>query len=78
MLEISFGTQFGREARGTYTITKFSQCLPEKPSQPKTLGRRLNLGQGSCDLERIDRRGSDTGITVIASQIAVQAGHDES
>ena len=25
---------FGREARGTYTITKFSQCLPEKP-QPK-------------------------------------------
>jgi hypothetical protein len=38
--------RFGREARGTYTITKFSQCLPEKPSQPTPLGRRLGLAAG--------------------------------
>ena len=72
-----FGTHFGREARGTYTITKFSQCLPEKPSQPKPLGGRLDLGQGSCDLEGIDRGCSYTSVTVNSIPDCRQTGHDD-
>ena len=72
-----FGPRFGREARGTYTITKFSECLPQEPSQPKTLRRRLRLSQGSCDLEGIDRGGSHTGITVNSIPDRGQAGHDD-
>jgi hypothetical protein len=33
-------TRFGREALGNNTITKFSQCPSQEPSQPKPLGRR--------------------------------------
>ena len=33
-----YGTRSGREGGGTYTIPKFTQCLPEERSQPKTLG----------------------------------------
>ena len=71
------GTHFGREGRGTCTITKFSYCLPQESSQPKSLGRRLDLGQGSCDLEGIDRSGSQAGVTVNSFPDCRQTGHDD-
>jgi len=71
-----FGTQFAREVRDTYTITEFSQCLSQEPSQPKPLGRGLDLSQGSRDLEGIDRGGSDTGITVNSMPDCRQTGCD--
>jgi hypothetical protein len=54
---------------------KFNQRLPEEPSQPNPIGRCLDVGEGSCDFESIDRGGSHTGVTLNSVSDRGQAGH---
>src|SRR3954453_1266561 len=69
--------RFDYQARGIHTIAKFSQRLPEEPSQPNPIGRCLDLGQGSCDLEHIDGSGSHTGASINSIPDCRQTGHDD-